>query len=444
MNRLKKIVFYTLFFILSLLVYQDHVYAADKWPGVSASSLPGEYANMEYCIYNTSEVLTSSSDFSGSTNVYSFKSYIFIHDYTSKKIKFLGSNGSVVETQSKYKWDKNFINHYIIFGTDLYEYLVDEDGTLNCNKLYFIDQSGDLGIYSPDSFLVDFYGYAPDGNIELNDLQKNALNNINSYSATGIHYGENIVLTCNNNKTQIDMIMEKYRSGQVNNLKKLWDMTQTGFYVGKLVEAENFYNDYLELVGEIYDDLSSMDLNNIDKCSNGLKGEYDKLIQFLDLGIDQANEYKRLIDLQLTVVDQNGINPEYENDRESSDRIEEITQELEKRKEEWKNYEGSISFGTPIINATCEGILGPDLLDDISLVLTWIRIAVPIIVILLGSMDFAKAVLSDEQQELKKATSRFVKRCIIAVAIFFVPSIIMYLISFIDKIADVSCDIRLW
>lgn len=112
--------------------------------------------------------------------------------------------------------------------------------------------------------------------------------------------------------------------------------------------------------------------------------------------------------------------------------------------EEWEEYRKNINFGKKIEDAGCEGLLGKDLLDDISQVLTWVRIAVPILVILLGSTDFARAVLSDDQQELKKATSRFAKRCIIAVAIFFIPSIIMYLLSFIDKIYDVSCDIRLW
>lgn len=96
------------------------------------------------------------------------------------------------------------------------------------------------------------------------------------------------------------------------------------------------------------------------------------------------------------------------------------------------------------VDNDCEGILGEALLNDIKTVLLWIRIIVPILLIVLGSVDFVKAILSDDQQELKKSTNRFVKRCIIAVAIFFIPMLIMYIISFIDKVADVSCDIRLW
>lgn len=102
-----------------------------------------------------------------------------------------------------------------------------------------------------------------------------------------------------------------------------------------------------------------------------------------------------------------------------------------------------VDFGDEV-EGDCQGLLGEDLLNDISDVFTYIRIAVPILVIVLGSVDFAKIILTDDQQEMKKAWGRFAKRCVIAVAIFFVPTIIMYLLSFIDKIADVSCDIRLW
>ena len=121
-----------------------------------------------------------------------------------------------------------------------------------------------------------------------------------------------------------------------------------------------------------------------------------------------------------------------------------IVKPLDVLEVKWHDYLTKIDIGKKVDDESCEGLLGQDLLDDISTVFTWIKITVPILLILLGSIDFGKAVLSDDQQELKKATSKFIKRCIIAVAIFFIPTIIMYLISFIDKIADVSCDVRIW
>ena len=69
----------------------------------------------------------------------------------------------------------------------------------------------------------------------------------------------------------------------------------------------------------------------------------------------------------------------------------------------------------------------------INRILTWIKIAVPIIVIVFGLVDFSKVVVSQDQDALKKATSKFTKRCLVAVIIFFVPSIIMILLGWIDK-----------
>ena len=90
----------------------------------------------------------------------------------------------------------------------------------------------------------------------------------------------------------------------------------------------------------------------------------------------------------------------------------------------------------------CEGLLGPDVRDDISEILGWIKIAVPILLVVLGSLDFSKAVLADDQNALSKAWKTFIKRIIAAIAVFFAPYLIMYLIEHVDKILDNSCDIR--
>ena len=45
----------------------------------------------------------------------------------------------------------------------------------------------------------------------------------------------------------------------------------------------------------------------------------------------------------------------------------------------------------------------------------------------------ALAVLSEEKDELSKATSKFIKRCIIAVAIFFIPTVLNYLLYWLNE-----------
>ena len=53
-----------------------------------------------------------------------------------------------------------------------------------------------------------------------------------------------------------------------------------------------------------------------------------------------------------------------------------------------------------------------------------IQIGVPILLILIGSIDLGKAVLSSDDKEIKGAVGKLVKRAIAAVAVFFVATIV--------------------
>lgn len=53
-----------------------------------------------------------------------------------------------------------------------------------------------------------------------------------------------------------------------------------------------------------------------------------------------------------------------------------------------------------------------------------IQIGIPILLIVMGSIDLGKAVLSSDDKEIKGATSRLIKRVIMAVAVFFVVTIV--------------------
>lgn len=72
-----------------------------------------------------------------------------------------------------------------------------------------------------------------------------------------------------------------------------------------------------------------------------------------------------------------------------------------------------------------------------------IQIGIPIILIIMGSIDLGKAVMSSDDKEIKGATSKLIKRVIMAVAIFFVVTIVtlvMNLFSNVDseEIGDTS------
>ncbi|MBQ2873520.1 MAG: hypothetical protein IJE89_05935 [Bacilli bacterium] len=60
----------------------------------------------------------------------------------------------------------------------------------------------------------------------------------------------------------------------------------------------------------------------------------------------------------------------------------------------------------------------------INTALQYVRIIVPILVILMGTIDFAKAVIAGKEDNMKKAQTDFIKRVLIGVAIFFVPLLV--------------------
>ena len=53
-----------------------------------------------------------------------------------------------------------------------------------------------------------------------------------------------------------------------------------------------------------------------------------------------------------------------------------------------------------------------------------IQIGIPILLILMGTIDLGKAVLSSDDKEIKGAVGKLVKRAIAAIAVFFVSTLV--------------------
>ena len=87
-------------------------------------------------------------------------------------------------------------------------------------------------------------------------------------------------------------------------------------------------------------------------------------------------------------------------------------------------------FVTPVQAADdCNGLLTEDAYKFLQEIIDYIRIFVPILLIILGAADFASAVVASDQDALKKSGSKFVKRLIAAIAVFFVPLLVRVLLS---------------
>ena len=76
----------------------------------------------------------------------------------------------------------------------------------------------------------------------------------------------------------------------------------------------------------------------------------------------------------------------------------------------------------------CSQILGDNGLKLIKGLKTLLTIIVPIILLVMGSLDFAKAVFASDENNIKKAQGTFIKRVIICFVIFLSPSVLHFIL----------------
>lgn len=108
---------------------------------------------------------------------------------------------------------------------------------------------------------------------------------------------------------------------------------------------------------------------------------------------------------------------------------------------EGKNPVWSLGTEDDISNETefsdCSELISDDLRTLLNKYFLAFRIIVPLLVLGLGSIDFAKAVFGSKEEDMKKSQTSFVKRLIVAVAIFFIP-------TFVNLLLDVANTVWGW
>ena len=78
----------------------------------------------------------------------------------------------------------------------------------------------------------------------------------------------------------------------------------------------------------------------------------------------------------------------------------------------------------------------PELVNFIHNIILLIKIAVPIIIVIFGMLDFAKGVMASKEDEIKKGQHTFIQRLIAGVVVFLMISISQLVISIVDKDSD--------
>ena len=78
----------------------------------------------------------------------------------------------------------------------------------------------------------------------------------------------------------------------------------------------------------------------------------------------------------------------------------------------------------------------------VSTIVLVIKIVVPVLLVIFGSIDFLKAVVAQKEDEIKKGQQTFIKRLIAAVIVFFVVQVVQLIISFAS--GDGRCHWQRW
>ena len=76
-----------------------------------------------------------------------------------------------------------------------------------------------------------------------------------------------------------------------------------------------------------------------------------------------------------------------------------------------------------------------------------IKWGVPILLIIFGTIDLAKAVVAGKEDEMKKAQNTFIRRLVYAIAVFLVVTLVSFVIGVVAKNAsdkEDSSAIKCW
>ena len=84
-----------------------------------------------------------------------------------------------------------------------------------------------------------------------------------------------------------------------------------------------------------------------------------------------------------------------------------------------------------ILAGTCDSL--KDVIAIVGFILNVIQWVVPVILIVIGSIDLVKAVIASKEDDIKKGQQTLIKRLIAAVIVFLVPLIVSVVMSLIGQ-----------
>ena len=87
----------------------------------------------------------------------------------------------------------------------------------------------------------------------------------------------------------------------------------------------------------------------------------------------------------------------------------------------------------------CDGVLVPnELFNLVATIIKVIKIAVPILLIIMGMPDFAKSVIAKNEDDVKKYRKSFISRVISAVVVFVIVFVVQLAVNLIASVEDTT------
>lgn len=72
------------------------------------------------------------------------------------------------------------------------------------------------------------------------------------------------------------------------------------------------------------------------------------------------------------------------------------------------------------------GSIPKEITDTIGSIYNILLVAIPVVIVIFGLMDFLKAVMGKKEDEMKQSTNAFIKRVITGVIAFFVLALVKF------------------
>ena len=93
-----------------------------------------------------------------------------------------------------------------------------------------------------------------------------------------------------------------------------------------------------------------------------------------------------------------------------------------------------------VANSTlCDGLLVPNqLFNLVAVIIRIIRIAVPILLIIFGMIDFAKSVVAKNEDDVKKYRKQFIQRVVSAIIVFLIVFVVQLAVNVISSVEDTT------